>query len=79
MKKSSLFILAFFILANSYSQKNKKEQAIVDEGKKLYRLEMASWYGTDMFLERFPEKQTRIGGYFSYEEKEIVKCLFFTN
>ena len=55
----------------------KKAQEITEEGKYLYRLEMAAWHGTDIFLESFKEK-TRIGGYFTYIEKDTPKCLFFS-
>ena len=55
----------------------KTAEEITEEGKYLYRLEMASWYGTDIFLENFKERE-RIGGYFSYLDKETPKCLFFS-
>ena len=50
---------------------------IVEEGKRLYRSEMASWYGTDLFLVKYKEK-ARIGGYFSYTENKVSKCIFFS-
>lgn len=52
--------------------------SVVAEGKLLYKSEMASWYGTDIFLERFKDRTDQIGGYFSYSEKERTKCLFFS-
>lgn len=52
-------------------------QPIVEEGKRLYRSEMASWYGTDLFLERYKNREN-IGGYFSYTEKDRSKCIFFS-
>lgn len=52
-------------------------EEITEEGKYLYRLETASWYGSDIFLDSFKERE-RIGGYFSYLDKEIPKCLFFS-
>ena len=52
-------------------------QPIVAEGKLLYKSEMASWYGTDLFLENYKNKQN-IGGYFSYTENETPKCIFFS-
>lgn len=72
-------ILFLFLCTDIHAQKNKEEQAIVDEGKKLYKSEMASWYGTDIFYEKFPDKQKDIGGYFSYSDQNIVKCIFFSN
>jgi hypothetical protein len=61
------------------SQKTPTEEAqpIVAEGKLLYRYEMASWYGTDLFLEKY-KKRENIGGYFSYTEKENALCIFFS-
>lgn len=77
MKKAIFFILLFSI--NSYSQKDldKKITAVVDEGKTLYKSEMASWYGTDLFLEKYKDHDN-IGGYFSYSEGENAKCVFFS-
>lgn len=76
MKKS--FILLFSILSFSlFAQENlsKEAQAIVEEGKILYRSEMASWYGTDLFLEKY-KNQNNIGGYFSYADGKVTKCIF---
>lgn len=39
---------------------------------------MASWHGTDVFLERFKDEKANIGGYFSYSEKNFIKCVFFS-
>jgi hypothetical protein len=38
---------------------------------------MASWYGTDIFVENYKER-ANIGGYFSYTENETSKCIFFS-
>lgn len=72
-----LFALASF---SSYCQNNPTEMArpIVAEGKLLYRSEMASWYGTDLFLERFKEMD-KVGGYFSYSEADQSICVFFSS
>lgn len=77
MKKALFFILLFTV--NSYSQKDLKQRIaeVVDEGKMLYRSEMASWYGTDLFLEKYKNREN-IGGYFSYSEGENSKCIFFS-
>jgi hypothetical protein len=79
MKKFNALVLSMLLLTNLYGQRNKEEEAIVNEGKKLYRSEMASWYGTDLFMEKYPEKRSDIGGYFSYSEGELDKCIFFSN
>lgn len=69
--------ITLLLVTNVYSQQTKEEQSVVDEGKKLYKSEMASWYGTDVFLAKFPDKRESIGGYFSYADGEVEKCLFF--
>lgn len=79
MKKLLLF--SCMLLSNViYAQSDLYSQVkpIVDEGKQLYQSEMASWYGTDLFLERYPE-QTKIGGYFSYINNQTPTCIFFSN
>lgn len=79
MRKLIIIILSFFAI-NTFSQQIdlvRKAHKITEEGKYLYRLEMAAWHGTDIFLESFKEK-ARIGGYFTYMEKDTPKCLFFS-
>lgn len=77
MKKNIIILLLIGI--NCYSQKNlnKRASEIVKEGKTLYQSEMASWYGTDLFMEKYKERE-KIGGYFSYSENELSKCVFFS-
>lgn len=74
-----LTIATIFLSLNVFGQDNPTEQAqpIVAEGKLLYRSEMASWYGTDLFLENYKDRGN-IGGYFSYTDKEASKCIFFS-
>lgn len=50
---------------------------IKNEGIKLYRSEMASWYGTDVFLANYKNKEN-IGGYFSYINNNVPVCIFFS-
>jgi hypothetical protein len=38
---------------------------------------MASWYGTDLFTAQY-KNQENIGGYFSYTENNMSKCIFFS-
>jgi hypothetical protein len=40
-------------------------------------MELASWYGTDFFIEGYPDQRENIGGYLSYLEKDQVVCIFF--
>lgn len=72
------FIFTLFTLG-AFGQNNPTEEAqpIVAEGKLLYKSEMASWYGTDLFLENYKDREN-IGGYFSYMDKELAKCIFFS-
>jgi hypothetical protein len=76
-----LFVIVLLIQTTSasYGQDDAEQRAVTAEGKLLYRSEMASWYGTDIFLEKFPEKRQIIGGYFSYADGDVEKCLFFSN
>lgn len=70
----------FLFISNVLIAQDKINQAaepIVREGKLLYKSEMASWYGTDLFIERCKDK-TKIGGYFSYTDSTISKCIFYS-
>ena len=78
MNKITLFLVTLISL-HTFGQDNPTTLAkpIVEEGKRLYKSEMASWYGTDLFLANYQDKD-KIGGYFSYTENEISKCIFFS-
>lgn len=78
MKISTLIFFCFFISYSFFGQDEKETSSIVDEGIKLYKSEMASWYGTDIFLEKHPDQYENIGGYFSYIENSVPKCIFFS-
>jgi hypothetical protein len=78
MKKLLHFIFALVLVIPAFSQ-SLEEKELVEEGMALYKREMASWYGTDIFLERFGEKRQRIGGYLSYLSGENAVCVFFSN
>ena len=73
------FILLFVWSINTSGQNTVETQtkSIVEEGKRLYKSEMASWYGTDVFLENFKDR-SKIGGYFSYADIDHTKCIFFS-
>jgi len=77
--KSTLTIIFSLLTLSVFCQKNptKEAQKIVAEGKLLYKSEMASWHGTDLFLEIYKDRD-HIGGYFSYTENDISKCIFFS-
>lgn len=78
MKKIATILLTLLSL-NVFGQDTPTEQArpIVAEGKRLYKSEMASWYGTDIFLESYKDR-ANIGGYFSYSDNNVAKCIFFS-
>ncbi|MBC6989275.1 hypothetical protein [Hymenobacter sp. BT491] len=78
MKYLSLIALTFLIYTQVFSQGNKDIINIKKEGKYLYRSEMASWLGSDIFTEKFKEQQENIGGYFSYPDNERTNCVFFS-
>lgn len=77
--KRKLLTLVILLTANLFSQSKLPTEAqnIVKEGKLLYKSEMASWYGSDIFMANYRNREN-IGGYFSYTEKEISKCVFFS-
>jgi hypothetical protein len=78
MKNLSTLLLIFICL-HTFAQDNPNDLAkpIVAEGKRLYKSEMASWYGTDLFLESY-KNRANVGGYFSYPENDVTKCIFFS-
>ncbi len=61
-----------------FGQDQKKTDSIVAEGKKLYRSEMASWYGTDILVEKFKDQRNNLGGYFSYANNDRTNCVFIS-
>jgi hypothetical protein len=78
MNKTFTFLLTLLSLS-VFAQNNPTEEAqpIVAEGKLLYKSEMASWYGTDLFLENYKDREN-IGGYFSYTDADVAKCIFYS-
>lgn len=73
-----LFLLGAIASFHSRAQElTQTAEAIVAEGKMLYRSEMASWHGTDVLEARFKHKMTQLSGYFSYADGKQTKCVFF--
>ena len=72
-----LTLFAFGLNATGQKDLNQLTKPIVEEGKMLYQSEMASWHGTDLFLENYKNHEN-IGGYFSYSEDEEIRCVFFS-
>jgi hypothetical protein len=79
MKKIRLSIILLIVCTSSYEQDNieKISDSLVAEGQRLYKSEMASWYGTDIFLDKYKDR-ANLGGYFSYTENDSAKCIFFS-
>lgn len=79
MKITIYFFIALIGLKSlGQSKIDKETAAILEEGKMLYKSEMASWYGSDIFMEKYKEHE-KIGGYLSYTENDISKCIFYSN
>jgi hypothetical protein len=74
---TSLLVFLQAISAQSQADIENIKDSIVREGKQLYRSEMASWYGTDLFMEKFKDQLSNARGYFSYDEGKLTKCIFF--
>ncbi len=69
--KKNLVISFLYIVANQAIAQHRNIAKITDslqaEGKTLYKSEMASWYGTDVFLEKCKSRVSLSGGYLSYD------------
>ena len=79
MKKIITTFLSLFLVFSLSAQFNltKKTDPILHEGKLLYKSEMASWRGTDLFLARYENKEN-IGGYLSYSDDSTNRCIFYS-
>ncbi|WP_265429994.1 hypothetical protein [Chryseobacterium sp. YIM B08800] len=75
----NIIAVLFILLAVSFQAQNleKLSKEINEEGIALYRSEMASWYGTDVFRANY-EQMENVGGYFSYIDESVPKCIFFS-
>jgi hypothetical protein len=77
MRKILTIVLTIALGTSSFGQ-SKEEKEIIEEGIKLYKTDMACWFGTDLFLAKFSERRQNIGGYFSYHENTQAICVFFS-
>lgn len=78
---NKLITLFFLLLSlHLYGQKvpEKELAEIYAEGVKLFELEMASWVGSDIFVELEQAPRNAVG-YFSYADGPKVVCLFYTD
>jgi len=76
--KRIIFFLLIITCVESYSQNTEKlTKPIIEEGKRLYKSEMSSWLGTDLFLAEY-QNRDNIGGYFSYNQNDENINVFFS-
>jgi hypothetical protein len=82
LKCSLLLIITLFIWSNSINAQEldltKITDSIKTEADILYKSEWASWYGTDVFVEKCKSKQTLSGGYLSYDTGNGLNNVFFS-
>lgn len=78
MKQLTTLLLLISFATHAQTDTQKISDSIVREGKKLYRSEMASWYGTDIVVEKFKDKTEMLQGYFSYDDGNLTKCIFYS-
>lgn len=77
--KSFLPLIILFVSTNITAQSKieKLKNEVLKEGILLYESESASWYGSDLFFEKFTDR-SKIGGYVSYTDGENPKCIFLS-
>ncbi|HYF29683.1 MAG TPA: hypothetical protein VD993_01040 [Chitinophagaceae bacterium] len=80
MKKLSTLLIAVALCCTAFAQPDLGPitDSIRREGLALYKCEMASWYGTDIFMERFKDLRQKAGGYFSYYKNDQATCIFYS-
>jgi hypothetical protein len=81
IKQILISLMLLVSITRAFAQHEKLDRitdSISTEGKALYRSEWASWYGTDIFVEKCPVKRPLSGGYFSYETNDNLINLFFS-
>ncbi|GAA4768809.1 MULTISPECIES: hypothetical protein [Flavobacterium] len=70
-------IIIFSLNCFAQSKIDKMKDEVVKEGILLFKSEMASWYGSDILIEKID--RSKFGGYVSYTEEENTKCVFLSN
>lgn len=74
----NVIICLLFLLSNAFADSlDSVKTEIMEEARLLYRLEKASWYGTDYFTQYDMERLGRPGGYLSYPDGDKVITIFF--
>jgi hypothetical protein len=74
-----LVVVACALMGGQYSYAQYEVDQLLTEGRKLYYSEKAAWHGTDIFVSQLPEKMDAAGGYFTYQEEQAIRCLFYSN
>lgn len=79
--KISFLLFSSLISTSLFAQIETKKIAdsIIAEAKEIYRSEMASWYGSEIFEEKFKQQRQNTGGHFSYKVSPTqTNCVFFS-
>lgn len=86
MKKTVLLFFSSLLCLVIFAQKkqppidlHKTETAILDEGRKLYQLQMATTLGLEAFLQLPKNVVDSAAGYFAFREGKFYKCVFYNN
>jgi len=76
----TLCLLLAIFSGTKAQEKNiaKITDSLVTEGRALYQSEIASWYGTDAFVEKCKDKLALSGGYLSYDTGDGETNIFFS-
>lgn len=77
MKLQIAVVFLLFVSITNFAQSkiDKLKEHTLQEGVLLYQSEKASWHGTDLFIGKY-KNAADIGGYVSYTEGDIPKCVF---
>lgn len=79
-RKAFLLFIGLIWSLITYSQDKdlqKSRIAILEEGLLLYKLEKASWHGTDILVHDNSALINQIAGYLSYVESDTTKTIFW--
>ncbi|WP_428328289.1 hypothetical protein [Mucilaginibacter sp.] len=81
--KRTLITLSFLLIIQTFLFAQEKDlvkiaDSIKNEGTMLFKSEWASWYGTDIFLDKCKDKKSLIAGYISYDTGKGLKNIFFS-
>ena len=84
MRKFLLGLLCCLFLQTATAQKNKAlpdfkkiENAILEDGQRLYQMEMATRLGVEIFTNDLYDLHAKTGGYFPYKDGKLFKCVFY--